>query len=132
MTILPTSIEGLLQNIVPINHRRCGFYYQQSVLFASQFDKDGIIYRQSVCTNQEMDLIREEVSEATKHLTEERSSIAQHRLGTTISRDSNSNSDIIRIFQEGSIFSLLERVSSTTTITTMATAKRSNCQKTYQ
>jgi hypothetical protein len=57
-----------------------------------------------------VDLIQKEVSQAMKHLTEEHSSIAQHRLGTTISHDINTGSDIIRILQEGLIFSLLKRI----------------------
>jgi hypothetical protein len=86
----------------------------------SKLEKDGgIVYRQSVCSQYEMELIQKETSIITKHhLTNERSSIAQNRLGaalssstTTANNNSNESSDTLRILNEGgSIYSLVQRL----------------------
>jgi hypothetical protein len=107
-------VDSLLHHAFPadcaLRRRAVIGPYSIGGLYSSRFDSDGIIYRQSVCTNEEMELIRKEVSQAMKHLTKERSSIAQHRLGTTISQDSARGSDIIQVLQKGSIFSFVDRV----------------------
>ena len=87
----------------------------------SKLEKDGgIIYRQSVCSQYEMELIQKETSIITKHhLTNERSSIAQNRLGAALSsspstannNNNNESSDTLRILNEGgSIYSLVQRL----------------------
>jgi len=69
----------------------------------------GISYRQSVCTRQEMDSIRNEIAVIMKrNLTKERSSIAQNRLGVTLTRDQTS--ETFRILEDGSIFELVQRL----------------------
>ena len=70
-----------------------------------RFDTDGVLYRQSVCTKEELYAIQYELAEAMKQVSEERSSIAQHRTGATLSR----NGEIAKILQQGSIFSLVQR-----------------------
>lgn len=69
----------------------------------------GISYRQSVCTSHEMDAMRKEISIVMKRqLTKERSSIAQNRLGATLTRDQAN--EIFRVLEEGSIFKLVQRM----------------------
>ena len=69
----------------------------------------GISYRQSVCTPEEMDAMKQELSRIMKgSLTKERSSIAQNRLGATLTRDQAS--ETIRILEDGSIFKLAQRL----------------------
>lgn len=76
----------------------------------SKLEKDGgFAYRQSVCTPQEMESIRKEMSVVMKHrLTKESSSIAQNRLGATLSSD-NAN-ETIQILEKGSIHTLVQRL----------------------
>jgi hypothetical protein len=84
----------------------------------SKIEKDGgIIYRQSVCSQHEMELIQKETSIITKHhLTNERSSIAQNRLGAALSSSATNNNnesscDTLRMLKEGgSIYSLVQRL----------------------
>ena len=71
----------------------------------NNFASDGVLYRQSVCNKEELHAVQQELMEATKHVSEERSSIAQHRTGATLSR----NGEIAKILEEGSIFSLVQR-----------------------
>jgi hypothetical protein len=78
---------------------------QGSALRSSRFCTDGVLYRQSVCTKEEMNTIQCEIGEAMKYLSEERSSIAQNRVGTTLPRESK----IAEILDRGSIFSLVQR-----------------------
>eukprot|EP00535_Pseudo-nitzschia_heimii_P001086 CAMPEP_0197189072 /NCGR_PEP_ID=MMETSP1423-20130617/19097_1 /TAXON_ID=476441 /ORGANISM="Pseudo-nitzschia heimii, Strain UNC1101" /LENGTH=240 /DNA_ID=CAMNT_0042641091 /DNA_START=334 /DNA_END=1057 /DNA_ORIENTATION=- len=69
----------------------------------------GISYRQSVCTLQEMDSMRNEISIILKRqLTKEQSSIAQNRLGATLSRDQAT--EIFRTLEKGSIYKLVQRM----------------------
>eukprot|EP00534_Pseudo-nitzschia_fraudulenta_P002107 CAMPEP_0201125934 /NCGR_PEP_ID=MMETSP0850-20130426/23842_1 /ASSEMBLY_ACC=CAM_ASM_000622 /TAXON_ID=183588 /ORGANISM="Pseudo-nitzschia fraudulenta, Strain WWA7" /LENGTH=256 /DNA_ID=CAMNT_0047394153 /DNA_START=363 /DNA_END=1130 /DNA_ORIENTATION=- len=69
----------------------------------------GVSYRQSVCTPQEMDSIRKDLSLVLKrHLTKERSSIAQNRFGATLTKDQTG--ETIRILEEGSIYRLVQRL----------------------
>jgi len=69
----------------------------------------GISYRQSVCTSDEMESITKELSLLMKNsLTKERSSIAQNRLGATLSNDQTS--ETIRILESGSIYKLVQRL----------------------
>ena len=68
----------------------------------------GISYKQSVCTSQEMDAMRREISIVMKRqLTKERSSIAQNRLGATLSR--GQATEIFRVLEEGSIYKSVQR-----------------------
>lgn len=69
----------------------------------------GISYRQSVCTPQEINSMQNEISLVMKrHLTKERSSIAQNRLGATLTRDQTS--ETIQILEDGSIYKLVQRL----------------------
>lgn len=69
----------------------------------------GISYRQSVCTPEELSAMTRELSLVMKRsLTKERSSIAQNRLGATLTADQAS--ETIRILEEGSIFKLAQRL----------------------
>ncbi|KAG7347405.1 hypothetical protein IV203_016110 [Nitzschia inconspicua] len=75
--------------------------------FATVFAKDGVLYRQSVCTKDEMESIQQELPGAMKSLTQEQSSIAQHRFGASISKQPGSA--ILDILERGSIYSLVQR-----------------------
>jgi hypothetical protein len=69
----------------------------------------GISYRQSVCTAEEINSIQKEIDFIMKrNLTKERSSIAQNRLGTTLTRDQAS--ETFRILENGSIYKLVQRL----------------------
>lgn len=77
----------------------------QTKLLATNFENDGVLYRQSVCCKDEVKRMQNELSLAMKRLTKESSSIAQHRRGAQISR----NTDIAEILESGSIHSLIQR-----------------------
>ena len=67
----------------------------------------GAIYRQSVFTKEEFSTISKEVARITSNrLNEEKSSIAQHRLGASLPPDS----ETARILKEGSLFTLVKRL----------------------
>lgn len=66
----------------------------------------GVLYRQSVFTNEEYSTILKEVSSLMTHLDEETtSSVAQKRLGAVLPRDS----DTVRILEEGNLSKLVQR-----------------------
>ena len=84
--------------------------FNHSITEKSMLEKaGGISYRQSVCTPEELDSIKKEISVVLKrNLTKERSSIAQNRLGATLARDQTS--ETIRILEDGSIHKLVQRL----------------------
>lgn len=83
--------------------------FEYSPKCKSKFQKDGVAYRQSVCTQQEMESIENEISLIMKHhLSKERSSIAQNRLDATLSRDNAS--DTIEVLEKGSMYKLVQRL----------------------
>ncbi len=121
------ACHGLLQTHLPekgvLGTRWCrsgtrNFSFQvqsSSALDHSRTEKSmlekagGISYRQSVCTPEEMNAMKQELSLVMKRsLTKERSSIAQNRLGATLTRDQAS--ETIRILEDGSIFKLAQRL----------------------
>lgn len=83
--------------------------FEYSPKSKSKFQKDGVAYRQSVCTQQEMESIEKEISLIMKHhLSKERSSIAQNRFGATLSRDNAG--DTIEVLEKGSMCKLVQRL----------------------
>jgi hypothetical protein len=88
----------------------CSAMFDHSTNKKSVLEKaGGISYRQSVCTPQEINSMQTEISLVMKrHLTKERSSIAQNRLGATLTRDQTS--ETIRILEDGSIYKLVQRL----------------------
>eukprot|EP00536_Pseudo-nitzschia_multiseries_P005249 jgi/Psemu1/190108/e_gw1.96.47.1 len=106
--VLP--IAGLFSSPPPFDYSAYNYYYTTE---KSRLENDGgVAYRQSVCTPREMESMRDEVSRIVKRrLTKERSSIAQHRLGATLSK--SNACETMRILEEGSIHALVQRLGST-------------------
>jgi hypothetical protein len=81
-------------------------YFDQSI---SPLNKaGGALYRQSVFTKEEFETIYNEVSSITSsnRLNEEKSSTAQHRLGASLTQDS----ETVHILKEGSLHALVQRL----------------------
>jgi hypothetical protein len=79
--------------------------YQKYV--KSPLDKSGgVLYRQSIFSVDELSAIQDEVASLMTRLNEETSSIAQNRLGASLSPES----ETVRILREGSIGKLVQKV----------------------
>ena len=73
----------------------------------SPLDKSGgVQYRQSIFSNDELSAIQDEVASLMTRLNEETSSIAQNRLGASLSLES----ETVRILREGSLGKLVQKV----------------------
>ncbi|KAL3913790.1 MAG: hypothetical protein SGILL_006354, partial [Bacillariaceae sp.] len=113
------SLSRLRCNTSPITQERT--CRSSAFLSASKnsFATDGVLYRQSVCTKEEMKEIQQEIDQAMKQVSDERSSIAQGRMGATLSQDC----EIAKILQQGCIFSLAQRAVSGETNSKLVLAK---------
>jgi hypothetical protein len=73
----------------------------------------GVLYRQSILTNEEYSAIQKEVLSLMTQLNDETtSSVAQNRLGASLSQDSES----VRILQEGSLCKFVQRMTGDSTM----------------